>query len=103
MFKLFSRNTAITTKELENDLLQKTVLDVRTPGEYRTGHISNAKNIPLDKIAAYAGPTETPVYVICQSGMRSKRAAGILKRKGYTAINVRGGMSQWTGTIKGGK
>lgn len=103
MFKLFSRNTAITTKELENDLLKKTILDVRTPGEYRTGHISNAKNIPLDKIAAYAGPTETPVYVICQSGMRSKRAAGILKRKGYTAINVRGGMSQWTGTIKGGK
>ena len=103
MFKLFSRNTAITTKELENDLSEKTILDVRTPGEYRTGHISNAKNVPLDKIAAYAGPTETPVYVICQSGMRSKRAAGILKRKGYTAINVRGGMSQWTGTIKGGK
>lgn len=103
MFKLFSINTAITTKELENDLSEKTILDVRTPGEYRTGHISNAKNIPLDKIAAYAGPTETPVYVICQSGMRSKRAAGILKRKGYTAINVRGGMSQWTGTIKGGK
>ena len=103
MFKMFSRNTAITTKELENDLSEKTILDVRTPGEYRTGHISNAKNIPLDKIAAYAGPTETPVYVICQSGMRSKRAAGILKRKGYTAINVRGGMSQWTGTIKGGK
>lgn len=103
MFKLFSKNAAITTKELENDLLEKTILDVRTPGEYRTGHISNAKNIPLDKIAAYAGPTETPVYVICQSGMRSKRAAGILKRKGYTAINVRGGMSQWTGTIKGGK
>lgn len=103
MFKLFSRNAAITTKELENDLSEKTILDVRTPGEYRTGHISNAKNIPLDKIAAYAGPTETPVYVICQSGMRSKRAAGILKRKGYTAINVRGGMSQWTGTIKGGK
>ncbi len=103
MFKLFSRNTAITTKELENDLSEKTILDVRTPGEYRTGHISNAKNIPLDKIAAYAGPAEIPVYVICQSGMRSKRAAGILKRKGYTAINVRGGMSQWTGTIKGGK
>src|SRR5699024_10060512 len=79
MFKLFSKNAAITTKELENDLSEKTILDVRTPGEYRTGHISNAKNIPLDKIAAYAGPTETPVYVICQSGMRSKRAAGILK------------------------
>lgn len=103
MFKLFSKNAAITTKELENDLSEKTILDVRTPGEYRMGHISNAKNVPLDKIAAYAGPTETPVYVICQSGMRSKRAAGILKRKGYTAINVRGGMSQWTGTIKGGK
>lgn len=103
MFKLFSRNTAITTKELENDLFKKTVLDVRTPGEYRMGHISNAKNVPLDKIATYVGDKETPVYVICQSGMRSKRAVGMLKKKGYTAINVRGGMSQWTGTIKGGK
>ncbi|WP_373757339.1 rhodanese-like domain-containing protein, partial [Jeotgalibaca porci] len=55
MFKLFSRNTAITTKELENDLFNKTVLDVRTPGEYRMGHISNAKNVPLDKIATYVG------------------------------------------------
>ncbi len=47
MFKLFSRNTAITTKELENDLSEKTILDVRTPGEYRMGHISNAKKCPI--------------------------------------------------------
>ena len=103
MFKLFKRNPAITTKELENDHSQKVLLDVRTPAEYRSGHITGAKNVPLDKIGTYAGPKEQPLYVICQSGMRSKKAAAILKGKGYTAINVRGGMNQWTGKTRGGK
>ena len=103
MFKLFNRTPAITTKELENDLSKKTLLDVRTTTEYRSGHIIGAKNVPLDKITSYVGAKDQPLYVICQSGMRSKKAAAILNKKGYTAINVRGGMNQWTGKTRGGK
>lgn len=104
MFGLFNRIPSISTTELE-EKLNGTIelLDVRTPGEYRSGHIMKAKNVPLDKIMNYAGEKEEPVYVICQSGARSKRAATVLKKKGYDVINVRGGMSLWSGRVKGGK
>lgn len=51
--------------------------------------------MPLNYIEDYKG-TET-VYVICQSGMRSKRAVKALRKHGVDAINVRGGMSMWRG------
>ena len=103
MFKLFQSVPSISTKELEGKLNQKIVLlDVRTPTEYRGGHINNAINKPLDKINNYNGK-EKEIFVICQSGMRSKKAAKILKSKGYNVTNIRGGMSQWSGAVRRGK
>lgn len=94
---------SISTKELAERLPKGIeVLDVRTPAEYRGGHIASAKNVPLDKINGYKGKGKE-VYVICQSGMRSKKAAIQLKKNGYDVVNVRGGMSQWTGSVRGGK
>lgn len=104
MFGLFNRIPSITTNQLENELNTKPkIIDVRTPGEYRLGHVPGAKNFPLDKIGQYKGKTDEKLYVICQSGMRSKRASSALKKKGYDVVNVRGGMSQWNGTVRGGK
>ncbi len=97
--KLFGKQKSISTSELDNLLKQEkvTLIDVRTAQEYRSGHIQEAKNLPLNQIVNYSGPKTKPVYVICQSGMRSKRACAILNDKGYQTINVKGGMSQWTG------
>lgn len=104
MFGLFNKIPSISTQELATKVADPiTLLDVRTPQEYRTGHISKAQNVPLAKINNYKGTTDQPVYVICQSGMRSKQAAKALQKKGYQVINVRGGMSQWGGKIRGGK
>lgn len=104
MFKLFNRIPSISTNQLEKELNNKTVLlDVRTGGEYRLGHISGAKNYPLNKIGQYKNKTNETIYVICQSGMRSKRAAKVLQKKDYQVINVRGGMNQWNGKVRGGK
>ena len=103
LFQLFKKTPSISTKELQSRLSKEiTLLDVRTPSEYRAGHIPQAINVPLNKIPAY-NQSANEVYVICQSGMRSKNAAKILARKNYHVINVRGGMSQWSGQIKGGK
>ncbi|MBO0477174.1 rhodanese-like domain-containing protein [Vagococcus sp. DIV0080] len=103
MFSLFSKIPSVSTKELETRLDKKIVLlDVRTPAEFKGGHIPQAINKPLNKMNTYQGK-EKEVYLICQSGMRSKKAAKTLKNKGYDVINVRGGMSQWSGTIKRGK
>lgn len=104
MFGLFQSVPSITTKELEGRLTQNiTLLDVRSSSEYRGGHITKAVNVPLNKITGYQGAKDNPVYLICQSGMRSKNAAKQLKKMGYNVINVRGGMNQWTGKIRGGK
>lgn len=104
MFNLFQKIPSISTNELQEKLKQPiTLLDVRTPSEYRAGHIAKAQNIPLAKINDYQPKQAGTMYVICQSGMRSKKAASILKKKGWDVINVRGGMSQWTGPVKGGK
>lgn len=104
MFGLFQSIPSITTRELEGLLTQNvTLLDVRSPSEYRGGHIAKAINVPLNKITGYKGTKDAPVYLICQSGMRSKNAAKQLKKMGYTVTNVRGGMNQWAGKIRGGK
>lgn len=104
MFGLFESLPSISTNELASKLGNKlTLIDVRTPEEYRSGHIAIAKNIPLDRIGSYKQKNTEDIYVICQSGMRSKQAARILKKNGYNVINVRGGMNQWSGKTRGGK
>lgn len=103
MFKLFQKIPSISTNELADKLKQSiTLIDVRTPEEYRRGHIAKAVNYPLNKIDRYKGK-EKELYVVCQSGMRSKQAAKVLKQKGYTVTNVQGGMNRWQGPTRGGK
>ncbi len=100
MFYLFTKIDSISTSELEAKLKEPIqLLDVRTPTEFRRGHIKNAKNVPLTEIGSYTPATKETLYVICHSGVRSKMAAKKLKKKGYDVINVRGGMSAWTGKV----
>lgn len=98
----FKKIPSITTKELEEMLPKKPmIIDVREPQEFSGGHIPTAKNIPLKKINSYQ--TKEPVYIICQSGMRSKQAVKTLRAKGMDAVNVKGGMMSWAGKVRGGK
>lgn len=98
----FKRTPSISLKELEGKLDERPlILDVRSPNEFRGGHIKGAVNVPLEKINTYR-PKKT-AYVICQSGVRSKKAAKVLDQKGFDVINVKGGMRKWAGPIKGGK
>ena len=70
-----------------------TFLDSRTVGEYAQGHIDGFKNIPVDELRERLDEVEKgkPVYVICQSGLRSYIASRILEGNGYTAYNFAGG------------
>lgn len=104
MFRWFKRVDSISVHELQVALQKPiTLLDVRSPGEYRGGHITKAKNVPLAKLTTYQGNPAEVTYLICQSGMRSQKAAKMLQKRGYQVINVRGGMSQWPGQVRGGK
>ncbi len=70
-----------------------TLLDTRTAEEYTGGHIEGFRNIPVDELRERLGEIESgkPVYVICQSGLRSYIACRILAGYGYEAYNFAGG------------
>jgi NADPH-dependent 2,4-dienoyl-CoA reductase/sulfur reductase-like enzyme/rhodanese-related sulfurtransferase len=81
-----------------------TMLDVRDPSEYKSGHIPGAHLAPLDdlrgsvdRLRELLGPTETarPVVVYCGVGYRSYHATKILVSLGYRALNLGGGFTSW--------
>lgn len=66
------------------------IVDVRTPQEFKHGHIKGALNIPLDRISSQAGKLAAKNKVIittCRSGARSASAAAMLRSAGMDAIN----------------
>ncbi len=106
MFDLFSfaqqkSDSSITTQQLKEKMKSDTslvILDVRTPEELLgpLGKIDKAINIPvqelnnrIDELEKYK---DREIAVICRSGHRSAIATQILKKNGYKAINVKGGM-----------
>lgn len=78
-----------------------TLLDVRTPVEFGRGHIEGFRNIPVDDLRQRIQEIEQgkPVYVICQSGMRSYIATRILAGYGFDSYNFSGGFRFYDGVI----
>lgn len=78
------------------------LVDVREPGEYRSGYIPGAVNIPLSQLGQRLGelPKDGTVLLYCRSGMRSKNAARILSKHGYKDLaHLKGGMNAWGGRV----
>lgn len=77
------------------------LIDVRTPAEYESGHAAGARLVPLDRldsrtVASLRSPDGRPLYVICKSGGRSRKACEQLVAAGLTnVINVDGGTEAW--------
>ncbi|NSL50365.1 rhodanese-like domain-containing protein [Calidifontibacillus erzurumensis] len=93
----------LTQEEFIAGYRKAQLIDVREPNEYEAGHILGARNIPLTQLHARKAEIrkDMPVYLYCQSGYRSARAAAILKRMGCKDIShLKGGFKQWTGKIK---
>ena len=69
------------------------LLDTRTVGEYAAGHVEGFRNIPVDELRQRLGELEAdkPVYVMCQSGLRSYLACRILAQHGFACWNFSGG------------
>ncbi|WP_068672199.1 rhodanese-like domain-containing protein [Oceanobacillus sp. Castelsardo] len=92
--------TNISVQEAKDKFKDNKVqfIDVRTPGEYKANHRKPFENIPLSNLGNKIDKLdkEKEVVVICQSGMRSAKAAKFLKKQGFDKIyNVKGGMSAW--------
>ena len=70
------------------------VLDVRSNGEYSSGHIKGSINISVDTLSNNLSKLKDknkPIITCCASGMRSASAKGILKSNGYTQVYNGGG------------
>ena len=81
----------------------KFIVDVRTPEEYKAGHIPGAINIPVESIGdeppAMLPATDELVMVYCRTGKRSAQAAQQLVDLGYTNVVDFGGIESWTGEV----
>jgi rhodanese-related sulfurtransferase len=71
------------------------IIDVRTPGEFKTGHIQGSINIPLQSLTGSLSKIkkDKPVITCCASGMRSASAKNILKSAGFSEVHNGGGWS----------
>lgn len=80
------------------------IVDVRTPDEYKEGHIPNAINIPNETIneAVYNKLKDKNqlILIYCRSGSRSRQAAYKMQKLGYTNLVDFGGIINWKGKIE---
>ena len=94
----------VTIAELEKNVGQDPyhyiVIDVRTPDEYRAGHIPYALSMPIDqlgrRLGELGGIRERQFAVVCESGDRSSKGAAILRQAGFpSVVDVPEGMAGW--------
>lgn len=93
--------TSLAPDQAHARLHELTVIDVRTSGEYASGHIAGAHNIPLDHLdtalpvlKSAAGRGE--LLVVCASGARSAQACATLAAHGIPAATLTGGTTAWS-------
>ena len=94
---LVSPSSAIRLMNADEDAL---IMDIRTPADYKGGHIKGAKNTPLSEFAStiknYADYKDKSVLIYCNSGTTTTRAIKLLKKAGFEKIsNLEGGIAAW--------
>jgi hydroxyacylglutathione hydrolase len=96
-----SRIVRISVRDLRDRIARRdtlTILDVRTPREWRAGHVEGATHVPVGDVAAHAAslPGQGPIATLCEGGYRSMLAASLLTRAGAAnVVNVAGGMAAY--------
>ncbi|MEU0099819.1 rhodanese-like domain-containing protein [Streptomyces sp. NPDC006267] len=92
--------TPLGAAEARTRLHELTVIDVRTPGEYTSGHLPGALNIPLDHLRRVLpdlrhAADRGDILVVCASGARSANACELLAGNGIPARGLDGGTGAW--------
>lgn len=89
--ELFGVSPKVDYRELMKNGAQ--IIDVRSNGEYKDGHIKGAVNIPLPNIQNNLSKIkkDKPIITVCASGMRSASAKSLLKSKGFKEVYNGGG------------
>jgi rhodanese-related sulfurtransferase len=88
----------VTIDELEQAIASgAAVIDVREADEYASGHVPGAKHIALNTVPDRISeiPKDEQVWIICQAGGRSMKAANYLEAQGFDVVSVAGGTGSW--------
>ncbi|MFT4416167.1 rhodanese-like domain-containing protein [Fredinandcohnia humi] len=103
-FKPVKNFQQLTEDEVKNKIKASknvVLVDVRNPYEFKTNHLKGAINLPLPKIRGKKVeiPTDKEVILYCQTGIRSKQAAKILRKrnKEMPLAHLKGGLYSWKG------
>jgi len=90
--------SAKTLLAAEASNLRHQWIDVRSPGEYASGHIPGAVNIPMDQIEARLKDLlpKVPIVLVCQAGKRARMVAGLLEPCRSDVTILEGGTSAWS-------
>ena len=100
IFQLFGKGTDINEGVKRcRETAGAVLLDVRTAAEYAGGHIQGSTNLPLDRLDEIRIEKNTPLFVCCQSGMRSRAACAQLRKMGYEATDI-GGIAGYRGRLE---
>ncbi|MBX2915317.1 MAG: rhodanese-like domain-containing protein [Cyclobacteriaceae bacterium] len=97
------QGTVLSVADFEKQIAtqsEKVVLDVRTPSEYNDGHLAQAKLMNVNdgnfKQQLSTLQKDKPVYVYCAAGVRSNKAAKIMRQEGFTQVfELSGGIQAW--------
>jgi rhodanese-related sulfurtransferase len=95
--------TVLNSEEFKSAISKSKVqlVDVRTAREYNSGHIQKAVNIDFFNRSAFIEAFEKlnkqqPIYIYCQSGVRSRKASKRLAQMGFESIyDLKGGYMSW--------
>jgi len=88
----------LTYQSHRENSYEHTLVDVRESWEFGMGHIPGALHIPLDELRERVDeiPTDKPVVIVCEHGIRSVIAAQFVAQRGHEGVyNLLGGTSEW--------
>lgn len=92
----------LNAEQFKKESKGQRMIDVREVHEFKQGHIPEAINIPISQLRTRLSeiPKDSPVFLYCRSGMRSKQAGRILSRYGYRNVaHLNGGIMAWNGPL----
>ncbi|WP_405443849.1 rhodanese-like domain-containing protein [Streptomyces avidinii] len=92
--------TSLDVSQARPQLAELAVVDVRTPGEFASGHLPHAVNVPLDRLSRSLhelrqASEAKPLLIVCASGARSENAVATLASHGIPASSLTGGTVAW--------
>lgn len=104
-FQVTKQQSATEVEERINKNEDVNIIDVREDVEWTSGHIPQAKHIPLGQLMQRLDELDQnkEYIMVCAGGNRSSLACEFLSEKGYNVTNLVGGMSRWRGEVATGR